>query len=46
MALARAWSVALTGVRGQVVEVEADLAPGDHVFVVDELLILASAASS
>jgi len=28
MALARAWSVALTGVQGQVVEVEADLAPG------------------
>jgi magnesium chelatase family protein len=28
MALARAWSVALTGVRGQVVEVEADLAQG------------------
>ncbi len=28
MALARAWSVALTGVRGQIVEVEADLAQG------------------
>jgi len=28
MALARAWSVALTGVRGQLVEVEADLAQG------------------
>jgi magnesium chelatase family protein len=28
MALARTWSVALTGVRGQVVEVEADLATG------------------
>ena len=28
MALARAWSVALAGVQGTVVEVEADLAPG------------------
>jgi magnesium chelatase family protein len=28
MALACAWSVALAGVNGQVVEVEADLAPG------------------
>ena len=28
MALAHAWAVALTGVRGQVVEVEADLAQG------------------
>jgi magnesium chelatase family protein len=28
MALARAWSVALAGVQGMVVEVEADLAPG------------------
>ncbi len=28
MALARTWSVALTGVNGHVVEIEADLAPG------------------
>ena len=28
MAVARAWSVALLGVQGTLVEVEADLAPG------------------